>query len=889
MENRIQAVTSLPVDKVRNDIIRILEKGNALVLTAPPGTGKSTRIPQFMLDCSAIKGRILVLQPRRIAARFLAHRVAMERVSLLGGKSSDTGFITRNHSQYGEDTRLFFITQGVLLEMAASDPDLSEVGAIVFDEFHERSVNLDIGLGLALEIQRRGRRDLAIVVMSATMNAQRIVEKLDPVEKIVLDIPLHEVELSYRIPRQGRKPWDMAAAALQEILASRREGHVLIFMPGAMEIRRTMEACREICSKRNEEARILPLMGSMTSEDEDLVMKPSLVRKVIVATNVAETSLTIPGVVFVVDSGLSRVSRYDSVTGMDKLVTEPVSRFSADQRSGRAGREGPGWAIRLWSEEEQRGKPQSSIPEILRCDLAQPLLKLLALGINPYFFSWMDTPPEDAMKSALKLLCKLGAVDFGSDSDREADVRLLDQGMKMASFPCHPRIARMILHGAAMGIEEQICRAAWILSEEPPVSKAGSEKDTFINRVIREEAASASGSGQGPGEDPVMRRGIRKFIAIVHSIDGSKTLSDGRVHGDCGAGSGGKSAGSGRTSGEGSAASEQRVRGALTQSLALAYPDRLAVLRGPGGVTGSQASRLTGRFNQAAEQCGPMEQGRQYEMADGLLAQLHESSCLRFSPLILALDTIRISGSNSVMISRAVEVDLEVLMDLFPHAWQDMSSHRWNSGTCEVERMDESFCLSVAVERCFARVEMSIASEILAKQVGGNRLPLVGWGEEVEHWIQRVRWVASLFPDFSVVQYEQSDIDVIIAEICNGCYRYSQVRDRNCLPFVKNALSWEEQRFVDEMAPESIRLPSGRKMKIRYTPNGPKGSARIQDFYGLDESPAIARGRARVLLEILAPNMRAVQVTDDLNGFWKNHYPELRKELSRRYPRHEWR
>ncbi|MFA5206729.1 MAG: helicase-related protein, partial [Lentisphaeria bacterium] len=451
----------LPIHEIRNDLLAAAaQPGAQLLLAAPTGSGKSTQVPQYLADAGVIPGQILILQPRRLAARMLANRVATERGQAVGG---EVGYQTRFDSRISEATRIRFITEGILPRLLLADPTLGGIGAVLFDEFHERSLTVDLGLALARRVQETHRPDLRLLVMSATLDTAALAAYLPRACGLRAEGRLHPVEIRYAGGTARTPVWDRAAEALAGLLMAGAGGDVLIFMPGAHEIRRTLDACRHRLG--GADTLLLPLYGDLPPDQQDLVMRPAAGRrKVIVATNIAETSLTIPGVRHVIDSGLARIGRHDAGRGFNTLFVEAVSRAGADQRAGRAGREGPGICVRLWSQLEQNHRPAHDVPEVRRIDLAEAVLLLRTLGVaDTRAFPWFEAPPAAALEAAERGLRDLGALDPVTGA-------LTEQGARLAKLPAHPRLARLLDEAARRGCLREAALVAALLSERAPAA-----------------------------------------------------------------------------------------------------------------------------------------------------------------------------------------------------------------------------------------------------------------------------------------------------------------------------------------------------------------------------------------------------------------------------------
>ncbi|MFH0919198.1 MAG: ATP-dependent helicase HrpB [Fibrobacterota bacterium] len=832
---------NLPILDIRKSIFSALQSNNRLILHAPTGSGKSTQLPSFALEALGKEARVLVLQPRRVAAHMLAARVAEERNVPLGG---EVGYQTRFDSAYDDDTRILFLTEGILPRRLLGDSRLSGVSAVVFDEFHERSLTTDLGLALVKSLQETSRPDLRIIVMSATLETDTLLRFLPGAELVTTQGRQHPVDVRYLpVPRETA-PWDAAVMAARKLMSDPAGGDLLVFMPGAYEIRKTLEALKT--ARLPEPVTPLPLYGDLPWEQQRRAMAPGDRRKVIVATNIAETSLTIPGVRHVIDSGLARVNRFDAGRGFNTLAVETISRAAADQRAGRAGREGPGACIRLWDAGLHATRAPFTQPEINRVDLSEAVLSLKVLGIRDIVaFGWFEAPPPAALAAALELLHMLGALDVNE--------ALTEQGRAMAALPAHPRLSRLLLECVHRGAPHAGAFAAALLSERPvstgradipdrdSLSDAASDFDALAVIIKRAETAGFSLPAcarfniNGAAARQVLRTQAY-FLSILKRLRLPV-----------------------RETGE--------ERHALSKALLLSYPDRLARWRD------------NGTF--------------QYVMQGDKSGELDRDSAARNAPLIIAADvreTRNRGQAAKTVLSLACGVEEEWLLELFPDAWQSENGPTWNTDRMCVEQRMRTWCLGVLVEeKTRPDVDPEKAAILLSEIIIEKNLLLEGFGDEAKAFMDRVRWLRTLFPEENLPAYNDQELQAIIREMCFGETRYSSVRNKPALPALRQLLG-NKTRFVEEMAPAHIALPGGRHMPITYSPGQePHGRTRIQDLYGMNTTPMIAGGRARLLIEITAPNNRPVQITNDLAGFWERVYPELKKQLSRRYPRHEWR
>ncbi len=848
---------TLPIHELRGRLRTTLAEWDRVVVTAPTGSGKSTQIPQMLAEDCCGPGRILVLQPRRLAARMLAVRVAEERGVSLGG---EVGYQTRFDSAVSDETRICFITEAILLRRILSDGALRGVAAVVFDEFHERSLASDVGLALARAVLEHERPDLKIVVMSATLAAEPVCDYLGQCPHLHAEGRCYPVEVSYlRRPLRG-DVWDAASGALADVLRTGVAGDVLVFMPGVYEIRRTAEACGRLGS--SERFAVMPLYGDLGRQEQQRVMAACETRKVIVATNIAETSLTIPGVRHVIDCGLARVSRYDSGRGVNMLVTETISRSSADQRSGRAGREAPGTCRRLWSDGEHRLRPAHTDAEVRRVDLAETVLLLVSLGHgDPAAFPWFEAPPAASLENAVSLLRELRLVTGTLLS-------LTELGHRAIRIPAHPRLSTLMCHADGVGCFEEAALAAAILSERPlPVTRKGGRG------TLRDAVRNTPGGAAADREREHMPSDLFALFHALHQAERAHFSRDACSR----LGISGVAArdvwrtfralvAAGRRHGLGASRGVRDTEGFL-MSVLLAFPDHLAR-----------------RCDSGSLMC---------ELRGGKRGELARVSTVRGHDLLVAGEMREVprSGSTRPLLSLVSAVRREWLEQLFPESWLEEEATEWDSRRRQVVLQRRVTCLGVVLEeQTSADVDAVEAAAILAGRVKAGELVLRGWTKDVEAWMQRARWVAGMFPERSLLTYDDTDMDVILQEVCSGARRYKDIRDVPCLDLVRHALSWDDQQFVEKMAPPWIRLPTGRRMRLQYIPGQPvKGKAPIQDLFDVSRHPHVAGGRERVLLEILAPNMRTVQITQDLPGFWADIYPRVKQELARRYPKHEWR
>ncbi len=842
----------LPIYELEAEIVAALRGGNRLIVEAPTGSGKSTQVPQMLLDHGlAGNGRIAVLQPRRIAARMLSRRVAGERRCRHGG---EVGYQVRFERHCNASTRIKYETDGILLRELLGDPILRQVSIIVFDEFHERHLNSDLMLGFALRLQAGPRPDLKIVVMSATLDAQALESSLAPCSVVRSEGRTYPVDIRYlKKAAKARQPaWDLAAEATDRLLRETPEGDVLVFMPGAYEIRRTVEALGRQSSARG--CAILPLHGSLPPAEQDRALMPAASRKIVVATNVAETSLTIEGITMVVDSGLARKASFDARRGINTLLVEKICQASADQRAGRAGRTAPGCCARLWTEREHRGRPFQDPPELHRVDLAETVLQLRAAGVRDVAsFPWVDAPLPHSVEKAERLLGELGALD--------GQGQITEVGSKLVSFPLHPRVSRMLVAAEYFGCVPTVCLLAALLQErgillprvgaatrERRIELAGGRLDSDLWLLIRAWETAAESR---------FRRDACESIG-VHGVAA-------------------RSAG---------AAAEQLERIARAEGLdccdAGASPEALhrCTLAG-------FPDQVAKRVSKGAMRCAIVHGRRGTISADSVVGREHD---LLVAAEIQEIGTSR--GAVDVRLSALAAIDPEWLEQAFGDAFSDGRRVFYDPSikrVCAERRVQyRDLVISTRGEQAVGDDE---AAALLAAEVAAGRLTLKAWDAKVDRWLARVNLVAEHCPDIGVPAIREADRQDMIEQVCHGARSYKDIKNRPVRPVVKAWLSAGQKAAVDAYAPERIRIENGREPRVLYDDpaNGPYIAMRIQELYDTHALPAICMGRVPLRVHILAPNQRPVQITDDLESFWREGYPRAKKELRGRYPKHEWR
>ena len=839
----------LPIYELESAVVEALTKDNRLILQAPTGSGKSTQIPQILLDRGlAGNGQIIVLQPRRLATRMLAARVASERGQRLG---DEVGYQIRLDRVASDRTRILFVTEGVLLRRMLGDPSLRGVSAILFDEFHERHLYGDITLAQALGLQEKQRPDLKLVVMSATLETGVLEKYLAPSRTLTSAGRTFPVEMEYldRSIRAEEFPvWDAAANELEN-LASRTSGDVLIFMPGAYEISRTISAVRASAVSRD--FIVLPLHGELPANEQDAAVARYEQRKVIVSTNVAETSLTIDGVRVVIDSGLARIARFDPNRGINTLLIERISRASAEQRAGRAGRTAPGICLRLWTEREHADRPAQELPEVKRLDLAEVVLTLKAGGvIDVANFRWLEAPEAKSLERAETLLLDLGATDSSG--------QITELGRRMLAFPAHPRYARMLLAAHERGCVPTICQVAAITQGKPIFHRSQGKQQ----QNDREDLLG----GDGSSDFFVLLRALR--LAETSNFNPQRLRPLGV---------------NGIASREALALAKQFLQIARDEKLDTEprdpSPENIArcILAGFPDQVGVRLDRGTLRV----------------QLVHGRRGVLARESVVQEAPLLVASEVREVESRDDVqtLLTLATAVKEEWLMELFPEAFNRTTEYFYDTTQRRVmsRKVTRFRDLEIRAERS-DDVPKEQAAALLAAEVEAGRCPLDNWNFDVEQWIVRLNKLAEWCPEYELPPLTQADRRTLLDQLCLGAMSYREIKDRAVWPVVKSWLSAAQLDLLDRMAPERFDLPGGRRAKITYAEIAPPTlAARIQDLYGVDGDLRIAGGKISLVIQILAPNQRPVQITTSLSNFWKESYPKLKQELSRKYPKHEWR
>lgn len=808
----------LPIDLILPELQHALEHNSTALLQAPPGAGKTTRVPLALLDASWRAGKkILMLEPRRLAARSAARFMAQQ----LGEKAGQTvGYRTKLDSQISAATQIEVVTEGILTRMIQNDPMLEDYAAVLFDEFHERSLHADLGLVLVRESQQALREDLRLLVMSATLDTAPIARVLGDVPVISSAGRAFPVEVIYRPIRtqnHQRNSIDPIVAVIHAALAE-QSGSLLVFLPGAGEIRRVENRLR---GQLADDVLITPLYGNLTAVEQDRAISPATAgtRKVVLATAIAETSLTIEGVRVVIDSGQQRRAIFDPNSGMTRLITTRVSKASAEQRKGRAGRIEPGVCYRLWSAEEQAVLVEFTPPEIQEADLVSLVLELAQWGTrDPAQVAWIDPPPAAHWSQAAELLQLLGMLDSAG--------AITEHGKAARNLGIHPRLANMVLHGRPLGLGAAAAELAALLGERDLLgANAGADLHERL-RVLR-------------GEYKPQRLDTARLSSLRQTAKRLMLKSE-------------------QSASMPSATDTGRL-------LALAYPDRIGQRRS--------------------------EQSARYQLSNGKGAILREDDSLIRYEWLVAADLDGKTREASIYLAAPVNIadieqDLAALITLSEEAiWDE------RRGTVVARRVRKLGEL-ILEEKELPKPDSTLIQQGLLNAVRNKGLASLPWTDSASQWCARVRLLAGVFPS---EWPDVSDAALLVnlenwlLPFLTGVQRWSDLRKLNLTEALNSLLSYPQQQQFNTLAPSALTIPTGQNVRLDYTAeNGPVLAAKLQALFGWTETPKVAGGQVAVVIHLLSPAQRPLAVTADLANFWRNVYPDVRKDIRGRYPKHPW-
>ena len=826
----------LPISPFITAIRAAVRDSGVVVLKAEPGAGKTTTVPPALL--ADLSGKIIVLEPRRLAAKLAAEFVA----SSLGEPVGRTvGYQIRFESRVSKDTRLIFVTEGVFVRMLQDDPALTGIAAVIIDEFHERHIDTDLALGLVKSLRSSVRPDLALVVMSATIDVGAVHNFLPG--STSFDVPgrAFPVAIEYFGENAQALVEDRVVAAVKRILQDGRCTHnVLVFLTGIDEIMRCARRCEALAREQN--VLLLPLTAEVPPAEQARVFAPGDRRKVVFATNVAETSLTLPDITGVIDGGTAKIAGHAPWSGLTTLTVKRISKASCIQRAGRAGRTRPGVCYRLYQEADYLARQDHTPPEILRIDLSQTLLTVGAvearmrqlLGTTRAVIEWLEPPDREALAQAQELLTRLAAIDPAG--------HLTEKGLRMARMPVHPRLAAMLVAGEEQGIGALAALGAAMINEGMLFMR-GARASTVAACDVRYQMEAITKQETVA----VDQRRKQRILAAYSDLVG----------------------GSGRRASLPKFPLSPEQDSAFTAALLAGFPDRVAQLR-----------------------VDEKARGRAFNLCRGRGGILHEGSVCREEDLVIAIEAMEgrspQNAAYGTQITIASGLSLESLLSDTAGFLREETVSEWQeSGGKYISFARLWYGELLLEERRVASTESGAAS-LEAKVREGWPAPFES-GEDLAVYHRRLEILDQCQIKHELPRFVGEMLDLLIAAVCEGKSTFAAIRAQSLADYVGEQLSYDQRQLLDGMAPLSLALPSGRRIKINYEVDKPPwAGSRLQDFFGMKVSPTIAAGRLPLTLHLLAPNQRAVQVTSDLASFWQRSYPELKGQLSRRYPRHSW-
>jgi ATP-dependent helicase HrpB len=852
--------TSLPIWQIHRPIVDSLQAGNRLVLVAPTGSGKTTQVPQMLLDTATFSGRIVVLQPRRVAARTVAARVAWERNCKLGG---EVGYQIRFEDRTSLGTRICFVTEGILLRWLQDDPELCETSVILFDEFHERNLLSDVALALAKRLQATARPDLKIVVMSATLEAEPVAKYLGGCPILVSEGKAFPVHIQFAPLIDERPISEQAADRVAQITRSGDPGDILIFMPGMGEINQTINACR--AAETKERLALIPLHGELPPEEQDTAFAPNPLRKVVVATNVAETSVTIDGIIHVIDSGQARVARYDAERGIHTLFIEPISRASAEQRAGRAGRTAPGVCHRLWTESGHLNRPERNTPEIQRSDLAEVVLLLHSFGIKDAArFDWLDKPDPQAIERAENLLRILGALrsDAGNEKSDMTDI-----GWKMLRLPMHPRYSRMLVEAAKYNCVAAAALCAALVSGRDLLMRLGrDDKHIAEARELFEASADSDfytlmrayqfAKNNNFSVDRCRRHGVHAQIARQVQQVHEQILQS--------AGAGGQGGG------------EPAPGGAdpLLRCITAGFIDQLCKRR-----------------DQGTLDC---------DLTEGRSGTLARESVVQNSTLFVASSIREIAGRTGglTLLGLATAVKREWIEEMFPEQISTRVEHLFDRTHKRVSAIKLVRFHDLVIHFEHQReIDPAASGRCLAEAFAKQYFELPLLNHEIKQLTARINIICAAMPELEMPPADAAFLTNFLARAFSGQTLVKEAQATPLRDLFVAEIGKERMEWLNELAPLAIDWLDGKKIKLLYPddprdedgePNSPEAQVNLNETFALKAHPTICEGRLPVKLWLCSPDGKRIESTFNWLAFKANTYPKIKSKMQQKYPSLNW-
>jgi ATP-dependent helicase HrpB len=831
----------LPIEDCLDQLKQCLSERNEVVLEAPPGAGKTTLVPLALLDEAWLSGKkILMLEPRRIATKSAAHRMA----SLINESPGQTvGYRMRLDTKVSKQTRIEVMTEGILTRMLQKDPSLEEVGLVIFDEFHERNLDSDLALSLCLKGRTLFRDDqapLKILIMSATLDSQAIAQLLDNAPIVSSEGKSYPVDINYgRASQPKERIVDRMVTTIKQALIDNPQSSLLAFLPGQGEIHRVAEALSSwlIESKINH-IHLRPLFGNLSIDDQQAAIAPlprersgraSGDQKVVIATNIAETSLTIEGIDIVVDSGLARVSKFNPSTGMTGLHTVKISKSSSVQRAGRAGRLGPGQCYRLWSAEQQKQLVPHISAEILSADLAPLAMQLLKWGVDdPSELKWLDLPPRGPWLQAIDLLELLGAIQSKSNS-----WILTAHGQAMASLPLHPRLAHLLLCGVNIGYSKKAALLASLLSDRDPFSQDNPD----LNHRLDILSGESNCPRQHQGWLYRTQQQAQQFTQQINQLDSNNHALTFLVKAD-------------------------QMVGYL---LACAYPDRIARVRYSGG----------------------------YQLANGRSASFWGQHRLAKNRWLAVSEVSSVIGGKGDIIRTATALDERLFDTALNHLVSSEATAQWDKKTNRFIAENQTKIGQLILQKtALDKVPAEAKRKALCLHIQKQGLTLLPWTAELEQWCARITLLGSIetnqgWPDVSQTRLLAS-IETWLAPYLDDVNLLQDFKKLNLKDILGTLLPYQKQQQLNQLAPARLTVPSGSSIAINYLESPPVLAVKLQEMFGCEQSPSVISGKVTLVVHLLSPAGRPLQITQDLAGFWRTSYHDVKKEMKGRYPKHPW-